>query len=203
MKVVVARLWRIGTADATARMNRVMPIVIVIGRYPIPAAVVRFKRIMCPADTSVGARHHNILASKTKRPDLRGMRVIDSRFDRLRSRRLRGRLIRRGRLGKRILNARIALNPSHVRARSQCLGDFAAARHQNCVNDVESLMLEPAFTQPLEKRALGGLSFIPQRIVHIATLFALCRQSCRSTRGRPGQRARRKIPPADRSPYVP
>src|SRR5256885_8229987 len=43
-------------------------------------------------------------------------------------------------------------------------------------------MLEPAFAQPLQDRALGGLTLTPQRIVHIATLFVLCRQSCRSTK---------------------
>src|SRR5215467_6770577 len=42
-------------------------------------------------------------------------------------------------------------------------------------------MLESAFTQPLQNRALGGLTLIPQRIVHIAALFALCRQSRGST----------------------
>ncbi len=85
MEEVIARLWRVGTADTTAGMNGVMPVVIVIARYPIPAAVVRFKRVMRPANTGIGTRHDNILAGKTKRPDARRMRVIDSRFDRLRS----------------------------------------------------------------------------------------------------------------------
>src|SRR5437773_8569338 len=42
-------------------------------------------------------------------------------------------------------------------------------------------MLEPAFTQPSQNRALAGLTLIPQRVSHIAALFVLCRQGCRST----------------------
>ena len=43
-------------------------------------------------------------------------------------------------------------------------------------------MLDLAFTQPLQNRPLSGLTLVPERIVHIATLFVLCRQSCRSTK---------------------
>ena len=39
----------LGPQGRHAGMNGVMPVVIVIGRYPIPAAVVRFKRVMRPA----------------------------------------------------------------------------------------------------------------------------------------------------------
>src|SRR5439155_15839954 len=59
--------------------------------------------------------------------------------------------------------------------------DLAAALHQNCVNNVEGLMLEAAVAQQLQEWALGGLTLIPQRIVHIAALFVLYRQSRRST----------------------
>ena len=45
-------------------------------------------------------------------------------------------------------------------------------------------MLNTAFTQPLQNRALRCLTFIPQRIVHIAALFALCRQSGRAAQVR-------------------
>src|SRR4029077_14169960 len=85
MEKVIAGLWRVGTADTPAGSNGVMPVEIVIGRYPIPAAVVRFKRVLRPANTGIGTCHDNILAGRTKRPDARRMRVIDSRFDRLRS----------------------------------------------------------------------------------------------------------------------
>ena len=129
MVVVIARLWRIGTANDAAGMNGVMPVVIVIGRYPIPAAVVRFKRVMRPANTSIGAGYHNILPGKSEGPNIRRMRVNDSRLDRRRSAGLRRRISRTARLRKGILNLRIALNPRHVRASSQCLGDLATAPH--------------------------------------------------------------------------
>src|SRR5215472_11200673 len=43
-------------------------------------------------------------------------------------------------------------------------------------------MLQLTFAQPLQNRALGGLTLMPQRIVHVAALFVLCRQSCRSAK---------------------
>src|SRR6266542_534292 len=182
VEVIIARKRRIITAGIShAVVDGVMPIVIVIGHCSVPAAVVRFKRVMRPANTSIGTRYHNILPVESERPDIRRVRVTDARFDRLRSPRLRRRLNRRTRLGKRILNVRIALYARHIRTGSQCLGDLAATLHQNCVNDVEGLMLEPAFTQPLQDWSLSRLTLIPQRIVHIAALFVLCRQSGRFT----------------------
>ena len=39
-------------------------------------------------------------------------------------------------------------------------------------------MLDAAFTQPLQDRPLRCLALIPQRLVDVAALFILCRQSC-------------------------
>src|ERR1051325_8242792 len=103
-----------------------MPVVIMIGGYPIPAAVVRLKCVMRPALTSISARHHNILPVESECPDLRGVCIIDSRLERPRSRR---RLSRRTGLRKRILNVRIAFDARHVGPGSQHLGDLAAALH--------------------------------------------------------------------------
>jgi len=94
MVVVIARLGRIGTANDAAVMNGDMPVVIMIVLYPIPAALVRFKPVMRPANTSVGATYHNILSVKSERPHIRRMRVNDSRLDRRRSPRLRRRISR-------------------------------------------------------------------------------------------------------------
>ena len=61
-------------------MDGVVPVVIVIGVLSVPAAVVRFKRVMRPANTSVGAPHNNVLPGKSQRPDLRCVGVIDPRL---------------------------------------------------------------------------------------------------------------------------
>src|SRR4029453_9011573 len=51
MSVIVAREWRVVSAWVTgAIMNRVMPVVIVIGVDSVPAAVVRLERVMRPAN---------------------------------------------------------------------------------------------------------------------------------------------------------
>ena len=99
--VVVARHRRVVAARvADAVMNGVMPVVIVVGGLSVPAAVVRLKRVMRPANTGIGASNHNSLAGETELPDLRRVRVIDSWFDRLRYPRLRRRFSYRIRLRK-------------------------------------------------------------------------------------------------------
>ena len=158
-----------------------MPVVIVIGRYSVPAAIVRFKRVMRPSNTGVGACHHNILPIESERPHIRRMRVSDSRLNRRRSLRLRRRISRGPKLRKRILNVRIALNTRDIRPSSQSLGDLAAAIYQNCVNDIERLIFEPSFAEPLQNRALGGLALTPKSILHVGTFLGFCRQSRRTT----------------------
>ena len=123
----LGRVVAAGVADAV--VDGVMPIVIVISHYPVPAAVVRFKRVMRPTLTSIGARHHNILPVESERPYIRRMRVNDSRLDRLRRSRLQRRISRRAGLRKRILNVRIALDACHVRPSFQHLGNLTAALH--------------------------------------------------------------------------
>ena len=86
MEEIVARLLRIVAARVTnAIVNGIVPVVIVIGVHPIPAAIVRLKRVMGPALASVGAGNNNVLAGKPKRPDLWRVRVLDSGFDGSRS----------------------------------------------------------------------------------------------------------------------
>src|ERR1051326_3583776 len=157
-----------------------MPVVVMIGCYAVPATIMRFEGVMRPALTRIGARHHNILPVEPERPDVRGMRVSDTRLDGCRSIRSGRRTIRWNRPRKRILNLRIPFYTRHVRPGSQCLGVLAAAIYQNCVNEVESLIFEPSLAQPLLNRALGSLALTPERIVHVDTLFVFCRQRRRS-----------------------
>ena len=62
-------------------MDGVVPVVIVVGRYSVPAAVMRFERVMRPANAGIGARHNDVLPRESQRPDLRRVGVIDSWFD--------------------------------------------------------------------------------------------------------------------------
>ena len=74
---IIARECRIVPARvADAIMNGVVPVVIVVGNYSIPATVVRFKRIMRPAHARVCAGNDNLLPGETQRPDLGGVRVM-------------------------------------------------------------------------------------------------------------------------------
>ena len=66
VKEIVAWKRRIVPARiADAVVNRVVPIVIVIGVLPIPAAIVRLKRIMRPALAGISAGHNNVLPGES------------------------------------------------------------------------------------------------------------------------------------------
>src|SRR5205814_10578882 len=85
---IVARKRRIVAAKITgAVMDGIMPVVIMVGGHPVPAAVMRLDGVMGPAKTGVRSRDHNSLAGVAKRPHFRRMRVIDpglNRFGRVR-----------------------------------------------------------------------------------------------------------------------
>ena len=82
MEEIIARERRIVTARiAAAIMNGIVPIVIVIGVLSVPAAIMRLKRVMRPANAGVGARNNDVLPGEAERPDLRRVGVVDSWFD--------------------------------------------------------------------------------------------------------------------------
>ena len=69
VSLVVARERRIVPARITDTvMNRVVPVVIVIGVYAVPATVMRLKRVMRPANAGVCAGYDNVLPGKTQAP---------------------------------------------------------------------------------------------------------------------------------------
>src|SRR6267143_2485198 len=139
-----------------------MPIVIVVGVLSVPASVMRLERVMRPPLASIGSRHRQPLSAKAQCPDIRRVRVVDSRLNSRRTLRLRSCLNNRNRLGDDILDLRIAFYPRNVRTASQGLGDLAGALHQDRIHDVERTMLDAMFAQPSEDRSLCCLALVPQ-----------------------------------------
>lgn len=83
--VIVAGERRIVAARvAHTIVNGIVPIVIVIGSDSVPAAIVRFERVMRPTNARVSAGHGNPLPSKAQRPYVRCTCVSNTRFDRRR-----------------------------------------------------------------------------------------------------------------------
>src|SRR5438045_3681082 len=79
---VIARLGRVVTAGiADAVVDGVMPIVVVVGDNSIPAAVMRFKRVMRQELTSIVARQDDILPVVSRRSDMSIVIITDSRLD--------------------------------------------------------------------------------------------------------------------------
>ena len=86
MEEIVARERRIVPARvADAVMDGVVPVVIVVGVHSVPAAIVRLKRVMRPANTGIGAGNNDVLPGESQRPYLRRVRVIDPWLDRFRT----------------------------------------------------------------------------------------------------------------------
>ena len=80
---IVARKGRIVAARITgAVMDGIVPVVIVVGGYAVPAAVMRLDCVMGPAKTGIRSGDHNSLAGVAERPHLRRMRVIDPGLNR-------------------------------------------------------------------------------------------------------------------------
>src|SRR5262245_25461862 len=111
MEEIITRLGRVRATNAAAGMDAVMPVKIVIGVNSVPATIMRFKRVMRPTNTGIGAGNHESLSGISERPHIRRMRVSDPRLDRRRRRRTAGpqrRLLDRASLRKLIVNKRIA-----------------------------------------------------------------------------------------------
>src|SRR6266496_4208845 len=160
MAKVIARKRRIvaaGVADAV--MDGVVPVVVVNGVYSVPAAVVRLERVMCPANARIGTGYNNSLPGKSQRPHLRRVCVIDARFDCFRALKIRRRLNGRTWPRQVIMDMRIAFHSCHIRPGSQRFGDLATTFDQNCIDNVEGTMLQPAFAQPLQDWSLRRLTF--------------------------------------------
>ena len=83
MEEIIARLWRIVPARvAHAVVDRVVPVLIVIGVCPVPTTVMRLERVMRPANASIRAGDNNSLAAKSECPHVRRMCVSNPRLDR-------------------------------------------------------------------------------------------------------------------------
>jgi hypothetical protein len=66
-------------------VNGIVPVKIVIGVDAVPAAVMRLKRVMRPANAGVGTGNHDGFSLEAKRPYIRRVGVSNAGFDRRRS----------------------------------------------------------------------------------------------------------------------
>src|SRR5215472_5132715 len=103
-------------------MDGVVPVVIMIGVYSVPTAIVRLERVMRPANAGIGTGYNNSLPGKSQRPHLRCVCVTNARFDRVRLLEVQRRLNRRAWLRKLVLNVRIPFHPRDVGTRGERLG---------------------------------------------------------------------------------
>ena len=71
------------------------------------------------------------------------------------------------------MNVRIACDARHVGASRQRLGKLAVSFHQNRINNIERLILDVSFAQPLKDRPLCALGLVQQGLINEAALFGL------------------------------
>jgi len=169
---IVARLLRIVPARiAYAVVDGVVPVKIVICVRSVPTSVMRLESVMRPTNTGICASNHDGLSFESQRPYVRRMCVNNSRLDRRRRAGLQRRLLDRASLRKIIVNVRIACDARHVWTGRQRLGKLAVSFHQNCVNDIERLILDLAFAQPLQDWLLRALGLFQQGLINEPALF--------------------------------
>ena len=195
MTNVVARKRRIVAAwIADAVVDGIMPVVIVIGRDSVPAAVVRLQRVMRPALAGISAANRNSLTPEAQRPHIRCVRVSDARLNRLRFCGCEEASTSAFGCGKDISNVWIAFHSRHILTGRQRFGDLAAALHQNRVHNVEGTMLDRRAHATIAESVLvlpGSYSAAPRTR---SDPFQLLWAEPMPHSGRLGQRARRKIP---------
>ena len=81
VRVVVAGHRAVRAADAAARVDRVVPVVVVVGRGAVPAPVVRLERVVRPAHPGVLVADHDSLPRVAERPDLGRVDLRHARLD--------------------------------------------------------------------------------------------------------------------------
>jgi hypothetical protein len=64
-----------------AIVDRIVPVIIVIGVHSVPPTVMRLQSVMGPAHARVCASNNNVLSCEAFRPYLRRVRVIDAGFN--------------------------------------------------------------------------------------------------------------------------
>src|SRR5438552_10512443 len=161
-----------------------MPVKVMVRICSVPTSVMRLERVMRPANTGICAGDHDSLPFEPERPDVRRMRVNDSRLDRRRRARSAGlqrRLLDRAWLRKIIVNQGITLDACYLRSSSQSVGNLASAFHQNGVNDIKGAMLDVAVAQPLQDRFLGAVRLLQQGLINESALLCLGGQTSRTT----------------------
>ena len=123
VKEIIAWERRIVTARITdAVVNGIVPIVIMIRVLSVPAAIVRFERVMRPANASISTRNNDVLPSESQGPHLRCVRIVDARLDRFRTLWVSRRFLDWARLRELVVDARIAFHSGHLRPSRQGFG---------------------------------------------------------------------------------
>src|SRR5262245_58727869 len=154
-------------------MDGIVPVVIVIGVLAVPAAVVRFERVMRPANSGISASNNNAVPRKSEVPHVGRMRVLNPRLNGRRASGLRRRFIDHVRLRKIMLDSRIAFYARYVRASGQFRGDLSRAVDQNGINNIERLLLDVAFAQPFNDWALGAPGLGQQSVMNVTPVVGL------------------------------
>ena len=78
MSVVVARLDGVEAAATAARMNRVVPVEIMVGGDAVPATIFWFQCVVSPKHARVFVADDYTLASETQRPNCRRVNIHHS-----------------------------------------------------------------------------------------------------------------------------
>src|SRR5439155_16327923 len=84
--VVVARRYRVEPARVRAvavdvAVDRVVPVVVVVGDAAVPAAVMRLEGVVGPAHARLLVADHDSLAGEAHRPELESVHLDDARLD--------------------------------------------------------------------------------------------------------------------------
>ena len=166
MTIIVARSICIGAAHAPARVDRVVPVVIMIRGDAVPAAILRLERIVRPARAGIEIADNDAGALKAQSPDGRRVHIVHSPLHRGRGRRpIRG---RREICNFRLLDpARriIGIDPSDVAASGERFHDRAIGRGHDHVRGPEGLVAHAPNIQEAPEIGLRARRVLRQSVI--------------------------------------
>src|SRR5262245_7177056 len=106
----------------------------------------RLECVVGPANPGIGIGDNDSLPGEPERPHLWRVDVIDARFDRDRPLEAGRSVDIRVRFRKVIVDTWITFHARDIGTSGYRFGDIAVSFHEDCVNDVESAVLQAALT---------------------------------------------------------
>src|ERR1044072_7096608 len=145
-------------------MDRIVPVVVVVGGHPVPTTVMRFQRSVRPAHTSILVTDDNALAGEAHCPHLWSIYVLHAPLDGGGITWCNAKVRNCWIFGPTGYSVRI--HARHIRTRSQRLNQRAVCVSNDHVNYPERLIRDPSGVEKISTADLSARGMLAQGVVN-------------------------------------